>query len=46
MEMQSVIKDECGTVVRFCNDYSEAQNEEFLQEHPEYTYSCLEVDRE
>lgn len=27
MELRSVIVDECGTIVRYCSDYSDMENE-------------------
>lgn len=33
MELRSVIVDECGTIKRYCSDYSDMENEKYLEEH-------------
>lgn len=42
MELRSVIVDECGTIKRYCSDYSDMENEKYLEEHPEYHTSVIE----
>lgn len=44
MEFISVIKDECGEVVRICSEYHDDENKAFLEFHPEYYYSTIPVD--
>ena len=48
MEYTSCIKDELGTIVRWCNEYSEEENEQYLLDHPEYRRCCepIEDDRD
>lgn len=42
MELRSVIVDECGTIKRYCSDYSETKNEKYLEDHPEYHVAVIE----
>lgn len=35
-EYCSVIKNELGEIVRFCKEWTNKENEEFLKQHPEY----------
>lgn len=42
MELWSVIVDECGTIKRYYNNYSETENEKYLEDHPEYHVAVIE----
>lgn len=42
MELRGVIVDECGTIKRYFSDYSETENEKYLEDHPEYHVSVIE----
>nr|DAX09858.1 MAG TPA: hypothetical protein [Bacteriophage sp.] len=42
MELRSVIVDECGTIKRYCGDYSDVENEKYLKEHSEYYMTIRE----
>lgn len=44
MQFISVIKDECGDVVRICRDYTYEENEAFLASRPECHYGTVPVD--
>lgn len=44
MEYVSVIRDELGEVVRYCSEYTEKDNERYLERHPECYLSVEEVD--
>lgn len=36
MQLLSVIRDECGTIRRYCKDMSDEEVDELLQKHPEW----------
>ena len=44
MEFLSVIRNECGEIVRYCSNYTHSQNEKFLEDHPEYYLSSEAVE--
>lgn len=46
MELRGVIVDECGTIKRYFSDYSETENEKYLEEHPEYHVSVIESEEQ
>lgn len=46
MELRSVIVDECGTIVRYCSDYSYMENEKYLEEYPECHMTVIEIESE
>lgn len=46
MELRSVIVNECGTIKRYCSDYSDMDNEKYLEYHPEYHISVIESEVE
>lgn len=43
MELRGIIVDECGTVRKFCDDYSESEIEEILENHPEWYMTTVEI---
>lgn len=42
MKLRSVIVNECGTIKRYCSDYSNMENEKYLENHPEYHTTVME----
>ena len=46
MEYMSVIRNELGEVVRCCKDYTQQENEEYLEIHPEYYLSTVTIEDE
>lgn len=46
MELRSVIVDECGTIKRYCSNYSDVENEKYLEEYPEYYITVIESEVE
>ena len=46
MELRSVIVDECGTIVRYCSDYYDMENEKYLEEYPECHMTVIEIESE
>lgn len=43
MEYMSVIKNELGEVMRYCCEYSDEDNEQYLEQHPEYYRSTIAI---
>lgn len=41
MEYRSAIVDELGNLVAWCCELSESEKERILDDHPEYTISCI-----
>lgn len=44
MEYMSVIRNELGEIVRYCKDYTERDNEEYLETHPECYKSVVSIE--
>lgn len=44
MEYRSAIVDECGYLVAWCSELSRERVSTILEEHPEYTISCIECE--
>ena len=44
MEYRTVIVDELGTVIRFCSDYTEEENEALLAQCEEYHIITLAIE--
>ena len=44
MEYRSAIVDELGCLVAWCSELSNEETERILDEHPEYSISCLECE--
>ena len=42
----SVIRNELGEVVRYCKDYTDKQNDEYLENHIEYYLSIETIDED
>ena len=42
MNLRSVIIDECGAIKRYCSDYSDMENEKYLEDHPECYMAVIE----
>ena len=46
MEFYSCIRDECGEIVAWASDYTHAEIEWMLNEHPEWYLSCETYEEE
>lgn len=44
MEYMSVIRDELGEIVRYCRNYTEMENKEYLETHPECYKSVVIIE--
>lgn len=43
MEYVSVIKNECGEIVRYCSNMTEQEISNYIEQHPEYYCSVVEI---
>ena len=44
LEFKSAIVDECGFIVRWCENLSNIEINEILTNHPEWNITCIAVE--
>lgn len=43
LEYKSAIIDELGEIVAWCNEFTESEIEEILENHTEYSIRCIQI---